>query len=89
MAKRTLSRTDEIKPYPEKARMRIQASGLINRMIDHAGGQLKADGSELMTPSQVQAAKVLIGKVLPDLKALEHTGSIGTLVKIKNLSGKE
>ena len=27
-----------------------------------------------MTPAQVQAAKIVIGKEIPDLKAIEHSG---------------
>jgi hypothetical protein len=29
-----------------------------------------------MTASQVNAAKILLGKVIPDMKAIEHSGGI-------------
>lgn len=50
----------------EETREKIQASLLINRLTKHS----MAD-KEIMTSSQVNAAKVLLNKVLPDLKAVE------------------
>jgi hypothetical protein len=63
--------------HDENTRKKIQASQLINRLTNHALGD-----EEIMTPSQVNAAKVLLGKILPDLKAMdiiadiEHDGEI-------------
>jgi len=36
-----------------------------------------------MTPSQVQAAKIVIGKVIPDLKAVEHSGDQQKPIKVE------
>ena len=49
--------------------MRIQAQSLINRLQDHINAE-----KPIMDASQVNAAKALLNKVLPDLKAVEHSG---------------
>lgn len=59
------SRTRRIR-HDADTRNKIQASQLINRLTNHALGD-----EEIMTQSQVNAARVLLGKVLPDLKATE------------------
>ncbi len=41
-----------------------------NALREHALGQRE------MTASQVKAAQVLMNKVMPDLKAIEHTGEL-------------
>lgn len=53
---------------PDEIREKIQGSQIINRLQSHVMGE--AD----MSPSQVNAAKTLLGKVIPDLKAIEHNG---------------
>jgi hypothetical protein len=54
--------------HNEQTKRRIQASQLLNRLY------LFAIGKVIMKPAQVLAAKVVIGKSIPDLKAIEHTG---------------
>lgn len=59
---------------PDEVREKIQASLLINRLQDHVGGKLLPDGTREevpMSPTQVQACKILLNKVIPDLKAVE------------------
>lgn len=56
--------------HNEDTRQRIQAQQLINRLTTH----VMAD-EPLLDASQVNAAKALLAKCLPDLKAVEHTGS--------------
>ena len=57
------------KPYhDDKTKRLIQASQLLNRLISHANGEIE------MTQSQVNPAKVVIGKSIPDLKAIELSG---------------
>lgn len=51
--------------HDQRTRERIQTSQLVNRLEDHI-----LSGKE-MTATQVNAAKVLLGKTLPDLKQLE------------------
>ena len=63
MAARTLK-----KYHDEKTKRLIRASQLLNRLNSFANGEIE------MTPAQVQAAKVVIGKEVPDLKAIEHSG---------------
>ena len=54
--------------HDENTRKKIQASQLINRLTKHA-----LSDAEIMTQSQVNAAKVLLGKILPDLRSTELT----------------
>jgi len=54
--------------HTEECRAKIQATSLINRMQQIALGEVVADAT------QVNAAKALLSKVLPDLKAVEHSG---------------
>lgn len=63
------------KPYPEIARERIDAAKLLKKLDDHA------DDAEAtpMTSTQIKAAEILLRKVIPDLKAIEHSGSITTV----------
>ena len=57
--------------HDEKTKRLIQASQLLNRLISHANGEVE------LTASQVNAAKIVIGKSIPDLKAIELTGEGG------------
>lgn len=66
MAARTNKRDHE-----EKTKRLIGASQLLNRLKSHANGKVE------MTRSQVQAAKIYIGKYVPDIKAMEITGADG------------
>ena len=54
--------------HDEKTKRLIQASQLLNRLTDHGNGKVE------MTASQVQAAKIVIGKSIPDLKTMELIG---------------
>lgn len=56
----------------EEWRQKIQASQLINRLNSHAKGECE------MTATQIKAATVLLAKVMPDLKAVEHSGTVTT-----------
>jgi len=55
--------------HDEQTKRRIRASQLLNRF------DLFANNKVQMTSAQVLAAKVVIGKSIPDLKAIEHTGT--------------
>lgn len=55
--------------HEEKTKALIRASQLLNRLTEHANGKVE------MTQSQVNAAKVVIGKAIPDLKAIEVSGN--------------
>ncbi len=63
---------------------RIQASQLLNRLY------LFAIGEVTMRSEQVMAAKIVIGKSIPDLKSIEHTGKDGGPIPLKaTLSAEE
>ena len=70
------------KPFhEEKTKRLIQTSQLVNRLISHANGEIE------MTQSQVTAAKIVIGKAIPDLKAIEISGDEKNPVAIKHTFG--
>lgn len=64
--------TNRRKPYPEVARERIEGAKLINKLADHAEGICE------MSSTQIKAAEILLRKVVPDLKAVEHSGTLTT-----------
>lgn len=51
--------------HTQKTREKIQAAQLINRLYSGAMGEVD------LTPAQVNAAKALLNKVLPDLSSVE------------------
>ena len=57
--------------HDEQTKRRIQASQLLNRLNSFANGTVR------MSSAQVHAAKVVIGKSIPDLKSIEHSSSEG------------
>ena len=59
--------------HDEKTRQKIQASQLINRLTNHALGNLEKP----MEASQVRAAEILLKKTIPDLSNVEMTGEGG------------
>jgi hypothetical protein len=59
------ARTRRIR-HDDETRARIQAGVLINRLHRHVMGEIE------MTPTQVQAATVLLKKTLPDLAQTEN-----------------
>jgi hypothetical protein len=61
--------------HDKLTKRRIQASQLLNRLISFANGKVK------MSSAQVVAAKVVIGKSIPDLKTIEHSGPHGGPIK--------
>lgn len=63
------ARTVKIR-HDEETRSKIQASQLINRLTDHALGEVKLEST------QVKAIEILLRKTLPDLSAVEHSGGI-------------
>lgn len=61
------ARVNKIK-HDDKTKRLISASQLLNRLTSHAKGEIE------MTQSQVNAARIVIGKAIPDLKTVELTG---------------
>lgn len=64
----------------EAMRHRIDAAGIVNRLTKHIKGELK------MLPTQVMAAKILLGKCLPDLTHLDVAGTIDKNVTVNVVS---
>lgn len=62
--------------HDDKTKRLIQSSQLLNRLIKHAEGEIE------MTQSQINAAKIVIGKYIPDLKAIELSGNQDQPLKI-------
>jgi hypothetical protein len=56
---------------------RLRDSIKAHRIIDKLDRHIMSD-RDLMSPSQVQAAKILLNKRIPDLKAMELTGADGS-----------
>jgi hypothetical protein len=57
--------------HDDRTKERIRASQLLNRLTQFANGEV------VMDAAQVQAARIVIGKILPDMRAVEHTGKDG------------
>ncbi len=56
-------------------RDRITTGLLVKRLNDNALDKLDKE----MTQGQIQSAKILLGKTIPDLKSIEHsTGNLDT-----------
>ena len=55
---------------PDEHRTKIKMSLLLNHLGDHAAGKRE------MSATQVQAAQILLRKVMPDLAAIEHSGEV-------------
>ena len=57
--------------HQDDVRAKIQASVIIGYLRDHTAGKRE------MSPTQIQAAKILLAKSLPDLQSIELTGGDG------------
>ncbi len=67
-------------------REKIQTSVLVNRLQDNAIGTLtnQVTGKPTeMTQGQIASAKILLSKMIPDLKAIEMTGDVDVSIKSK------
>lgn len=63
------ARTNKIR-QDDQTRAKIQAAAIINRLHGHVMGKVELDAA------QVSSAKILLSKVLPDLKALEVDANV-------------
>ena len=63
----------------DRWREKIRASMLVNRLHEHA---LAPEDNPVMSSTQIRAAEILLNKVAPDLKAIEHTGQDGEQLEI-------
>ena len=65
--------------HPDDVKKKIQTSQLINRLTEHALSQ-----EPIMDASQVNAVKILLGKVIPDVKSVELSGPNGGAIEISS-----
>jgi hypothetical protein len=73
MARKRNTRSDTFKTRVDVGRLR-------ELLTKHAEGERE------MTSTQIQAARILLNKVVPDVKAIEHrTDDSGLIVKIQGL----
>lgn len=70
----------KLRPFhTDEIRAKIQASQLINRLTDHAFGKVHLE------PTQVRSIEVLLRKSVPDLSAVQLTGTDGGPVQIEQV----
>lgn len=56
------------KTLDAKWREKIKTGVLMDRLEKHVVGKIE------LSATQVQAARILLGKTIPDMKAVEHSG---------------
>jgi len=61
--------------HPDEVKKKIQASQLINRLQKNA-----LSDKEIMTTGQIASATTQLDRVVPKLKAVEHSGEVGVTV---------
>ena len=60
----------------------IRASMIMNRLVAHV------DGTVDMSATQINAAKIVLGKILPDLARSELTGADGAPINVASIDMK-
>jgi len=61
--------------HPDEVKKKIQTSQLINRLQTNALAEV-----EFMTAGQIASATTLLDRVVPKLKAVEHSGEVGVVI---------
>lgn len=64
------------KTHQDDVRAKIQASQIINRLTDHGFGNCD------LSATQVQALKIVLGKAVADLSAVQLTGDADNPVEL-------
>jgi len=62
--------------HSARAREKIKTSQLINRLQDDALGKIQ------ITDGQRNSIRILLGKSMPDLKSIEHTGEVDGTIEL-------
>jgi hypothetical protein len=75
------ARTVKIR-HDDETRAKIQVSQLINRLEDHVFKDAE------VSATQMKAIEILLRKRLPDLQAIEHSGTGGGPIQV-NISGDD
>lgn len=60
-------------------RDKISVGVIVQRLDAHIKGTVK------MSPTQINAARILLGKTIPDLARTEHTGLDGGAMQVANV----
>lgn len=63
--------------HQDEVRSKIQASQLVNRLTDHALGEVE------LSTTQVKAIEILLRKTVPDLSSVEMTGDADNPVQLR------
>ena len=64
--------------HDELTRKKIQSTQIVNRLNKH----VLSENGDIMTTSQVNAARVLLNKVIPDLSNIDLTGQVDANLNI-------
>ncbi len=64
--------------HQDDIRAKIQAGQLVKRLLDHALGEVE------MTTTQIQAARILLDKSVPNLQSVEVGNHEGETFKTEN-----
>lgn len=64
--------------HSEETRQKIQGALIVKRLQDHVMAK-----EDLMSTSQVNAAKVLLNKIIPDLAAVQLSGDPDAPLQMK------
>lgn len=70
------------KLHQDDVRKKIQASQLLNRLTDHAFGEVE------LSQSQIKAIEILLRKSLPDLSAVTIQGDENNPLRIEGIVRK-
>lgn len=69
--------------HDENTRLKIQAAQLINRLTNHANGEVE------MSATQVRAIEILLRKILPDLSDVKMEVDAQPITFQLDMSGKK
>ena len=70
------------KRHQDDVRAKIGASQIVNRLQKHVNGELE------LSATQIQSARILLDKSLPNLQSTEVSGDMALEVVIRDLSKK-
>ena len=71
--------TGKIRTYKQRIQERIDTGMIVGRLHKHIAGETE------MSPTQIAAARILLNKTVPDMKALEIKGNINHTNDIKSI----
>ena len=86
MAAPKRNRSKPSDPAFEKTRAKIQATQIVNALMDHI---LEKNGRGDMKPTQITASLGLLKKVLPDLQSTELKATVDASISLEKLTEDE